>query len=95
MKIPSKLLEQTAISTESKIQEHNLYIMKKTTHEEQLSQRLRTHNERFEITVNFLTGYNGIFNVTEKSIKVYFTRCINDVDFKMNTILREFTKLKA
>ena len=45
-----------------------LIVMDKSTHEEHLSQPLRTNNKQFKLAV-FLTGYNGIFNVTDKNNK--------------------------
>ena len=41
--------------------------MDKSTHEEHLSQPLQTNNKQFKIAVTFLTGYNGIFNVTNSN----------------------------
>ena len=46
-----------------------LIIMVKSTHEGHLSQPLQTNNKQFKIAVTFLTGYNGIFNITSKDIK--------------------------
>ena len=36
--------------------------------------------KQFKIAVTFLTGYNGIFNVTNANIKFYFTKSISDED---------------
>ena len=52
--------------------------MDKSTHEEHLSQPLQTINKQFKIAVTFLTGYNGIFNVTDKNNKFYFLKSITD-----------------
>ena len=81
MELPSKLLEQIAFNTRPKIEEHLLIIMEKPTHEEHLSQPLQTNNKQFKIAVTFLTGYNGIFNVTDKNNKFYFKKTIKDEDF--------------
>ena len=43
--------------------------MDKSTHEEHLFQPLQTDNKQFKIAVTFLTGYNGIFNITSLNIK--------------------------
>ena len=43
--------------------------MDKPTHEEHLFQPLQTKNKQFKIAINFLTGYNGRFNVTNSNIK--------------------------
>ena len=66
MELPSKLLEQMAFNTRPKIEEQILIVLDKSTHEERLSQPLQTNNKQFKIAVTFLTGYNGIFNVTDK-----------------------------
>ena len=86
MELPSKLLEQIAFNTRSKIEEHMLIVMDKSTHEEHLSQPLQTNNKQFKIAVTFLTGYNGIFNVTNANNKFYFTKSITDDDHIIITI---------
>ena len=48
-----------------------LVIMDKSTHEEHLSQPLKANIKQFKIAVTFLTGYNGIFNVTNKKNKFF------------------------
>ena len=80
MEIPSKLLEQIAYITRPKIEEHMLIVMDKSTHEEHLFQPLQTNNKQFKIAVTFLTGYNGIFNVTNENNKFYFLKSITDND---------------
>ena len=72
MELPGKLLEQIAYNTRSRIDEHMLVAMNKSTHEEHLSQPLKTNNKQFKIAVTFPTGYNGIFNATNSNIKFYF-----------------------
>ena len=57
-----------------------LIVMDKSTHEEHLSEPLQTNNKEFKIAVTFLTGYNGIFNVTDKNNKFYFNKSITDKD---------------
>ena len=37
--------------------------MNKSTHEEHLSQPLQTNKKHLKLPMNFLTGYNGIFDV--------------------------------
>ena len=69
MELPSKILERIAFNTRAKIEEHMLVVMDESRHEEHLSQPLQTINEQFEIAVTFLTGYNGIFNVTNSNNK--------------------------
>ena len=81
MELPSKLLEQIAFNTRPKIEEHLLIVMDKSTHEEHLFQPLQTNNKQFKLAVTFLTGYNGIFNVTDKNNKFYFKKAIRDEDF--------------
>ena len=78
MELPSKLLEQIAYNTRPKTEEHMLIVMDKSTHEEHLSQPLRKNNEKFKIAVTSLSGYNGIFNVTNSNFKFYFKKTITD-----------------
>ena len=86
MELPSKLLEQIAFNTRPKIEELMLIIMDKSTHEEHLSQPLQTNNKQFKIAVTFLTGYNGIFNVTNSNNNIYFLKSITDDDHIQITI---------
>ena len=81
MELPSKILEQSAFNTRPKIDENILFVMDKSTHEEHLSQALQTNNKQFKIAITFLTGNNGIFMVTKKTNKFYFTVSIKDDDF--------------
>ena len=78
MELPSKLLEQIAFKTRPKNEEHMLIVMDKSTHDEHLFQQLQTNNKQFKIAITFLTGYNGIFNVTNKNNNIYFLKSIND-----------------
>ena len=78
MELPSKLLEQIVFNTRPKIEEHILIIMDKSIHQEHLSEPLQTNNKKFKIAVTFLSGYNGIFNVTSDNNKFYFTKSITD-----------------
>ena len=80
MELPSKFLEQIAYNTRSRIEEQILIVMKKSTHEEHLAQPLQTNNKQFKIAVTFLTGYNGIINVTNEKNKIYFKKTISDDD---------------
>ena len=80
MELPSKLLEQIAFNTRPKIEEHMLIVMDKSTQEEHLSQPLQTNNKQFKIAVTFLTGYNGIFNLTNSNKKFYSEKTISDDD---------------
>ena len=86
MELPSKLSEQFALNTRPKLEEHMLIVMDKGTHEEHLAQPLQTNFEQFEITVTFLSGYKGIFNVTNTNIKFYYKKTITneDVFIKIN-----------
>ena len=81
MELPSKLLEQIVYNTRSRIEEHMLIVMDKSTHEEHLFQPLQTNNKQFKIAVTFLTAYNGIFNVTNRNNKFYFKKNLIDEDF--------------
>ena len=80
MELPSKLLEQIVHKTKPKIEEHMLIVMDKSTHEEHLSQTLQTNNKQLKIAVTFLTGYNGIFNVTNSNNRFYFKKTITHGD---------------
>ena len=70
--------------------------MDKITHEEHLSQPLQTNNEQFKIAITFLTGYNGIFNISDKNIKFYFAKSISDEEgFIKITIPRVASELES
>ena len=86
MELPSKLLEQIVYNTRSRLEEHILLVMEKITHEEYLFQPLQTNNKQFKIVITFLTGYNGIFNVTNLNNKFYFKRSFNDGEFTQISI---------
>ena len=66
MELPNEILEQRAFNTKPKIADHMLFVMDKSLQEEHLSQPLQTINKQIQIAVTFLTGYIGIFNVTNK-----------------------------
>ena len=70
MELLSKLFEQIAFNTRPKIEEHLLIVMDKCTHEEHLSQPLRTNNKQFKTAITILSGYNGIFDVTNSINKI-------------------------
>ena len=57
-----------------------LIVMDKSAHEEHLSQPLPTNKKQFKIAVTFLTGYNGIFNLTNSNNKFYFKKTCSDED---------------
>ena len=63
-----------------------LIVMDKSTHEEHSYQPLQTHIKQFKLAMTFLTGYSGIFNVTNKNNKFFFTVSIIDDDFNQITI---------
>ena len=67
MELPFKLLETIAFNTRPKIEEHMLIVMDKSTPEENLQIPLQTNHRKFKVAVTFLTGYNGIFNITDKN----------------------------
>ena len=87
MALPSILFEQKAFNTRPKDLELMLILRDKSTHGEHLSQPLQTINTQFKIAATFLSGYNGIFKVTNTNNKVYFKKTITDEDgFVQNTI---------
>ena len=81
MELPSKLLEQIAFNTRPKIEEHMLIVMDKSIYEEHLCRPLQMNNKQFKTAVTLLTAYNGIFNVTDKNNKFFFTKSITDDGF--------------
>ena len=85
MELPSKSLEQIAFNTRPRREEHILVVMDKSIPEEKLAQPLETNIKQFKIAVTFLTGYNGRFNITNKSNKSFFAKSISD-DFIHITI---------
>ena len=46
----------------------------------------KTDKKQFILAVTFLTGYNGIFNITTKNNIFYFTFSVNDNDFNAISI---------
>ena len=80
MELPSELLEQIALNTRAKIEEHMLVVMDKSTHEEHLSKPLQTNKKQFKLAVTFRTGYNGNFNVTDKNNNFFSLKSITDKD---------------
>ena len=80
MELPSKLSKQIAINTRPKVEAHMLIVMDQSTHEEHISEPLKTNNKYFKIAITFLTVYNGIFNVTNPNKKIYFLKSIADED---------------
>ena len=81
MELRSKLLEQIVFNTGPKIEEHMLIVMDKSTHEKRLSQPLQNNNKQFKVAVTFLTGYNGIVNVTNSNNRFYFKKSNTEEDF--------------
>ena len=92
MERPSELLEQIAFNTRPEIEDIMLIVMDKFTHEENVSQPLQTNIEQIKTAVTFLTGYNGIFNVTNTNKKFYFIKLGTDKDGYIQMVL---TKLKV
>ena len=87
MALPSKFLEQIAFNTRLKKEEHMLVVMNKSTQEERLTQPFQTNIKQYKIAIPFLTGYNGIFNITNSNIKFPFQKTItNEEDFIQITI---------
>ena len=74
MELPNKLIEQIAFNTRSNIEEHMLIVMDKSIHEEHLSQPLQSNIRHYKIAVTFLTGYIGIYNVTNSNSKFSFIK---------------------
>ena len=60
--------------------------MEKSAHEENLSQTISTNIKQFQTAVTFLSGYNGIFNITTKTNKFYYTKTIDNDDYSEGII---------
>ena len=87
MELPCRILEQIAFNTRSKIEEHMLIVMEKSTHKQLFFQSPQTNNKQFKLTITFLKGYNGIFNVTISNKKFFFAKSVTDKDgFIQSTI---------
>ena len=86
MELASKISEQIAFNTRPKLEEHMLVVMDRSVHEEHLCQLLQTRKKQFKNAVTFLTGYNGVFNVTNKNNNFYFTESVKDNDFNVITL---------
>ena len=55
MELQSKILEQIAFSTKSRIEEHIIIVLNKSTHKKHLSQPLQTNSKQFKNAITFLT----------------------------------------
>ena len=64
LEIPSKIMEQTAFNTRPKIEEHMLFFMDKSTHEERLAQPLQTNKKQFKKLSLFLLG-KTVFSMSQ------------------------------
>ena len=95
MELPSKLVEQIAFNTRTKIEEHMLIVMDKSTQEEHLFQPLQTNNKQFKIAITFLSAYTGIFNVTNSNNKFYFKKALIDEDFFQVRIPEEAYEIES
>ena len=72
MVLSNKTLDQIVFNTRAKIEEHMLIVMEKSIHELLLDESLQTSKKQFKLAITFLTGYNGIFNITEANNKFYY-----------------------
>ena len=70
----------------AKFEEHLLIVMDKSTHGGHLSQTLHTNDKQFKIAITFLTGYNGIFNVTNNSNKFILISVFEGTKINLITI---------
>ena len=80
MELPIKLLEQIAFKTRTKIEGRMLFVLNESFDEEHFSQPFQTNYRRLKNAFNFLAGYNGVFNNTDKINKFYFAKPITDKD---------------
>ena len=95
MDLPSKLLEQIAYNTRPKIEEHMLIDLDKSTHDEHLAQPFQTNNKQYKVAVAFLSGYNGIFNVTNSNNKFYSKKSLIEEDFIQTTIHQGASEIES
>ena len=65
---PIKVSKQIACNKRPKIGKHMLIEMHESMQGENLSHPFRSNKKRFKIAVTFLTGYTGIFKITEKTM---------------------------
>ena len=72
LELPSKLLEQVAFNEGPTIEEHIVLVTDKSTHEEHFCKPSKTNKKHFKKGITLLTGYNGIFSVTNKNNRFYF-----------------------
>ena len=87
MELPCRILKQIAFNTRSKIEEHMLIVMEKSTHKQLLCQSPQTNNKQFKLAITFLKCYSGIFNVTISNKKFFFAKSVTDKDgFIQSTI---------
>ena len=92
MELPSIILKQNAFITRAKMEEHMLIVMDKRTHKQHLSQPLETNNNQFKLAVTFLTGYNGIFKVTNSNNKFYSKQTYTNEDHFIQITLQPGAK---
>ena len=78
MKLPSKFSEQLVRNTSTKIEEHILIVMIKSTHKEILSQPLQTKTKQVKLFVTFLIGYKSFLNATDKNINFFLVSVCED-----------------
>ena len=57
-----------------------LIVLDESTHKEHLSQPLQTKHEYFKTALILLTGYNGIFNGTNKKFRTQCAKLTTDKD---------------
>ena len=75
MELPRRFSERIVFNTRPKTEEHTLFLMDKTTHEENLSQPIQTLRKQVnKVTVTFPTGYTGFVYVTNKNKKDFFAK---------------------
>ena len=75
--LPSMVFKQIVFNTRTKNEEYSTF-SGKSTHGENLSQPLQTEEEQLKTAITFLSGCNGAFNVTSKTITFSFETSIND-----------------
>ena len=72
-----------------------LIVLDEFTLEEHLSRPLQTNKNYFKIANTFLSGFNGIFNVTNNINKFFFAVSIKDDNFNQITISQLAYKIES
>ena len=87
MELPSELSEQIVFNTRPRSAKYMLKSMDKPTREKNLSQPLQSHKKQGKIGATFVTGYNGVFSVTNKNKNFIFISVFEGAESNVNRTL--------